>query len=32
MPNESVNVPDIDYPSQQYEMFVKNKLDVLQQV
>ncbi len=26
MPNESVNVPDIDYPSQQYEMFVKNKV------
>ena len=26
MPNESVNVPDIDYPSQQYEMFVKNKI------
>ena len=26
MPNESVTVPDIDYPSQQYEMFVKNKI------
>ena len=26
MPNETVNVPDIDYPSQQYEMFVKNKI------
>tara|TARA_Y100001973_G_scaffold94831_1_gene147397 strand:- start:877 stop:2418 length:1542 start_codon:yes stop_codon:yes gene_type:complete len=25
-PNESVTVPDIDYPSQQYEMFVKNKI------
>jgi len=23
---ESVTVPDIDYPSQQYEMFVKNKI------
>ena len=26
MPNEKVTVPDIDYPSQQYEMFVKNKI------
>ena len=26
MPGESVHVPDIDYPSQQYEMFVKNKI------
>ncbi len=26
MPGESVTVPDIDYPSQQYEMFVKNKV------
>lgn len=26
MPNESVHVPDVDYPSQQYEMFVKNKV------
>ena len=25
MPNESVTVPDIDYPSQQYEIFEKNK-------
>ena len=25
-PNESVQIPDIDYPSQQYEMFVKNKI------
>ena len=25
-PNESVTVPDVDYPSQQYEMFVKNKI------
>jgi len=25
-PNESINIPDIDYPSQQYEMFVKNKI------
>jgi len=26
MPNEKVTIPDIDYPSQQYEMFVKNKI------
>ena len=26
MPGESVHVPDIDYPAQQYEMFVKNKI------
>ena len=25
-PNENITVPDIDYPSQQYEMFVKNKV------
>ena len=25
-PGESVSVPDIDYPSQQYEMFIKNKV------
>ena len=25
-PGESIQVPDIDYPSQQYEMFVKNKV------
>ena len=25
-PGESVSVPDIDYPHQQYEMFVKNKV------
>ena len=25
-PQENITVPDIDYPSQQYEMFVKNKV------